>query len=115
MGVGGEDSGSLTAVAATAVLGTRVSALGHDALAGHCSRWPRCSRPVLLLLVVRRRRPRMPGSVFLRCVATQALAVLAATLAAAESAAWLARVALALFWFGSASTSSPCSASTCGR
>ncbi|CAM5582308.1 hypothetical protein SHIRM173S_07788 [Streptomyces hirsutus] len=92
--------GALTAVAATAVLGTRVSALGHDALAGAL---------LALATVLGPRRsswsygadaPACRGSVFLCCVATQALAVLAATLAAAESAAWLARVALVLFWFG---------------
>ncbi|WP_326754344.1 tellurite resistance/C4-dicarboxylate transporter family protein [Streptomyces hirsutus] len=95
-----ETPGALTAVAATAVLGTRVAALGHDALAGALLALATVLWPVLLVLVVRRRRPRMPGSVFLCCVATQGLAVLAATLAAAESAAWLARVALVLFWFG---------------
>lgn len=42
----------------------------------------------------------MPGGVFLCCVATQGLAVLGATLAAAESAAWLAHTALVLFWLG---------------
>ncbi len=42
----------------------------------------------------------MPGAVFLGCVATQGLAVLAATLAATETSAWLAHTALALFWLG---------------
>lgn len=95
-----ETPGSLTAVAATTVLGTRVSALGYDALAGALLALATVLWPALLVLVVRRWRPRMPGSVFLACVATQGLAVLGATLAAAESAAWLARVALVLFWFG---------------
>jgi tellurite resistance protein TehA-like permease len=42
----------------------------------------------------------MPGSVFLCCVATQGLAVLGATLAAAETTQWLAHAALVLFWLG---------------
>ncbi len=42
----------------------------------------------------------MPGSVFLCCVATQGLAVLGATPAAAESTAWLAHTALVLFFAG---------------
>ncbi|MGY3203575.1 hypothetical protein ACVW19_004090 [Streptomyces sp. TE5632] len=92
--------GSLTAVAATTVLGARMSALGHDPLAGALLALATVLWPVLLVLVVRRWRPRMPGSVFLACVAAQGLAVLGATLAAAESAAWLARVALVLFWSG---------------
>ncbi|MEF9905878.1 tellurite resistance/C4-dicarboxylate transporter family protein [Streptomyces sp. P9-A2] len=91
---------TLTAVAATTVLGAQVSALGHDALAGALLAPAAVLWPALLVLVVRRRQPRMPGSVFLCCVATQGLAVLAATLAAAESATWLARVALVLFWSG---------------
>ncbi|MGP3734057.1 tellurite resistance/C4-dicarboxylate transporter family protein [Streptomyces sp. GDS52] len=95
-----ESPSSLTAVAATAVLGTRMSALGHDALAGALLALATVLWPVLLVLVVRRWRPRMPGSVFLACVATQGLAVLSATLAGAESTAWLARVALVLFWSG---------------
>ncbi|MFE9920279.1 tellurite resistance/C4-dicarboxylate transporter family protein [Streptomyces sp. NPDC005774] len=95
-----ETPGALTAVAATTVLGTRVSALGHDALAGALLALATVLWPALLVLVVRRWHPRMPGSVFLCCVATQGLAVLAVTLAAAESAPWLARVALVLFWSG---------------
>jgi tellurite resistance protein TehA-like permease len=42
----------------------------------------------------------MSGGVFLVCVATQGLAVLGATLAAAVGAAWLAHAALVLFWLG---------------
>jgi hypothetical protein len=42
----------------------------------------------------------MPGSVFLCCVATQGLAVLGATLAAAGTTRWLAHAALVLFWLG---------------
>ncbi|MFG2354642.1 hypothetical protein [Streptomyces sp. NPDC048521] len=56
--------------------------------------------PALLVLVVRRWKRRMPGAVFLCCVATQGLAVLGATLGAAEGTAWLAHTALALFWLG---------------
>ncbi|MEV5878664.1 tellurite resistance/C4-dicarboxylate transporter family protein [Streptomyces sp. NPDC052101] len=92
--------GALTAVAATTVLGTRISALGRQPLAEALLALAALLWPVLLFLVVRRWRRRMPGAVFLCCVATQGLAVLAATLAAAERTAWLAHTALVLFWLG---------------
>ncbi|MFF7971708.1 tellurite resistance/C4-dicarboxylate transporter family protein [Streptomyces sp. NPDC007905] len=95
-----ESPGGLTAVAATAVLGTRFSALGRQTLAEALLALAVLLWPVLLFLVVRRWERRMPGAVFLCCVATQGLAVLAATLAAAEVAAWLAHAALVLFWLG---------------
>lgn len=91
---------SLTAVAATAVLGTRFSALGWQALAEALLALATVLWPVLLVGVVRHWWHRMPGSVFLCCVATQGLAVLGATLAAAETTAWLAHAALVLFWLG---------------
>ncbi|GHE10722.1 hypothetical protein GCM10010339_67800 [Streptomyces alanosinicus] len=91
--------GALTAVAATTVLGTRISALGRQPLAEALLALSALLWPVLLL-VVRHWRRRMPGAVFLCCVATQGLAVLAATLAAAERTAWLAHAALVLFWLG---------------
>ncbi|EST31485.1 tellurite resistance/C4-dicarboxylate transporter family protein [Streptomyces roseochromogenus] len=92
--------GALAAVAATTVLGTRISALGRQTLAEALLALAALLWPVLLPLVVRHWRRRMPGAVFLCCVAPQGLAVLAATLAAAESRAWLAHTALVLFWLG---------------
>ncbi|MET8075050.1 tellurite resistance/C4-dicarboxylate transporter family protein [Streptomyces sp. NPDC005303] len=92
--------GALTAVAATTVLGTRFSALGRQTLAEALLALSALLWPVLLVLVVGRWTRRMPGGVFLCCVATQGLAVLGATLAPAESAAWLAHAALVLFWLG---------------
>ncbi|MER5435623.1 tellurite resistance/C4-dicarboxylate transporter family protein [Streptomyces sp. NPDC002588] len=92
--------GALTAVAATAVLGTRVSELGRQPLAAVSLALAALLWPVLMGRVLRHWERRMPGAVFLCCVATQALAVLGATLAAAETAAWLAHTALVLFWLG---------------
>ncbi|MET7473125.1 tellurite resistance/C4-dicarboxylate transporter family protein [Streptomyces sp. NPDC005648] len=92
--------GSLTAVAATAVLGTRISALGWNTLAAALLTLAAALWPVLLVGVVRHWQRRMSGAVFLCCVATQGLVVLGAALAAAEAAAWLAHTALVLFWLG---------------
>jgi tellurite resistance protein TehA-like permease len=92
--------GSLAAVAATTVLGTRFSALGRQTLAQALLALAAVLWPVLLVDVVRHWRRRMPGAVFLCCVATQGLVVLGAVLAAARSTAWLAHTALVLFWLG---------------
>ncbi|MEV1077856.1 tellurite resistance/C4-dicarboxylate transporter family protein [Streptomyces sp. NPDC050211] len=92
--------GALTAVAATTVLGTRFSALDWQPLAEALLALAAVLWPVPLFAAVRHWRRRMPGTVFLGCVATQGLAVLGATLAAAEGAAWLARAAMVLFWLG---------------
>ncbi|MFF3936139.1 tellurite resistance/C4-dicarboxylate transporter family protein [Streptomyces phaeofaciens] len=92
--------GGLTAVAATTVLGTRVSALGWQTLAEALLALAAVLWPVLLLRVMGNWSRRMPGEVFLCCVATQGLAVLAATVAAAEATAWPAHAALVLFWLG---------------
>ncbi|GAA3815022.1 tellurite resistance/C4-dicarboxylate transporter family protein [Streptomyces coacervatus] len=92
--------GALTAVAATAVLGTRFSALGRQTLAEALLALAAVLWPGLLFAAVRRWRRHMPGAVFLCCVATQGLAVLGATLAGAEATAWLAHAALVLFWLG---------------
>ncbi|WP_030317143.1 tellurite resistance/C4-dicarboxylate transporter family protein [Streptomyces sp. NRRL B-3229] len=92
--------GALTAVAATTVLGTRFSALGRQSLAEALLALAALLWPVLIVFVVRHWTRRMPGGVFLSCVATEGLAVLGATLATAESAAWLAHTALVLFWLG---------------
>ncbi|MFE0451373.1 tellurite resistance/C4-dicarboxylate transporter family protein [Streptomyces sp. NPDC058914] len=91
---------ALTAVAATAVLGVRISALGPQPLAVALLALAAVLWPLLLTDVVRHWTRRMSGTVFLCCVATQALAVLGATLARAEGEAWLARAALVLFWLG---------------
>ncbi|MFF4657111.1 tellurite resistance/C4-dicarboxylate transporter family protein [Streptomyces sp. NPDC001381] len=98
----------LTAVAATTVLGTRVSALGWQTLAWALLALSAVLWPLLLAGVARQvlrrvaghRERRMPGDVFLCCVATQGLAVLAATLGRAEATTWPAYTALALFWLG---------------
>ncbi|WP_069762894.1 tellurite resistance/C4-dicarboxylate transporter family protein [Streptomyces sp. LUP47B] len=93
-------AGALTAVAATSVLGTRFSALGRQTVAEALLALSALLWPVLIVFAVGHGKRRMPGGVFLGCVATQGLAVLGATLAAAESAAWLAHTALVLFWLG---------------
>ncbi|OOQ49253.1 hypothetical protein AFM16_23630 [Streptomyces antibioticus] len=92
--------GGLTAVAATTVLGTRLSTLGWPVPAEALLAVAAVLWPVLLLRVMRHWTRRMPGAVFLCCVATEGLAVLAATLAAEELTEWLAHAALVLFWLG---------------
>ncbi|MFE9630014.1 tellurite resistance/C4-dicarboxylate transporter family protein [Streptomyces sp. NPDC006463] len=91
---------ALTAVAATTVLGTRISLLGWQTAAAALLALAAVIWPGLLLHVVRHWRRRMPGAVFLGCVATQGLAVLAATLAAAGRHDWPAWAALAAFCLG---------------
>jgi tellurite resistance protein TehA-like permease len=91
---------ALTAVAATTVLGTRLSALGWQEVAEALLALAAVLWPGLLFVDVRHWKRRMSGGVFLVCVAPQGLAVLGATLAAAVGAAWLAHAALVLFWLG---------------
>ncbi|MGW0373647.1 hypothetical protein ACWDZW_33160 [Streptomyces coeruleorubidus] len=91
---------ALTTVAATAVLGTGFSAAGSQSLAAALLVPAVLLWPVPLALPAQDGERRRPGTVFARCMATQGLAVLCATLAAAESAAWLAHAALVLFWLG---------------
>lgn len=91
---------ALTAVAATTVLGTRISQLGWQGLAVALLVLAAVLWPGLLIAVVRHWKRRMPGAAFLVCVATQGLAVLAATLAAALHQDWLARAALGAFCLG---------------
>ncbi|MCX5439128.1 tellurite resistance/C4-dicarboxylate transporter family protein [Streptomyces sp. NBC_00063] len=91
---------ALTAVAATTVLGTRISMFGWQTLAEALLALAALVWPVLLVNVVRHWKPRMPGGVFLGCVATQGLVVLAATLASAVGAHWLAYTGMVLFWGG---------------
>ncbi|WP_406172825.1 tellurite resistance/C4-dicarboxylate transporter family protein [Streptomyces sp. NBC_00996] len=90
----------LTAVAATTVLGTRLSALGWQQPAEALLALSAVLWPVLLLVVLRHWKRRMPGGVFLVCVATQGLSVLCAALAAAVGPEWLAHTGLVLFWLG---------------
>ncbi|GLV82977.1 membrane protein [Streptomyces lavendulae subsp. lavendulae] len=91
---------ALTAVAATTVLGTRLSQLGLQGLATALLVLATLIWPGLLYAVMRHWHHRMPGAAFLICVATQGLAVLAATLAAAYRIDWLDRAALACFCLG---------------
>ncbi|MEU7499220.1 hypothetical protein AB0B52_19490 [Streptomyces griseofuscus] len=91
---------ALTAAAATAVLASRLATLGRHPLAEALLALAAVLWAVLLPIVVRHWRSRMPGAVFLCCVATQGLVVSAAALAAAEHRAWLAHTALVLFWLG---------------
>ncbi|GAA5019045.1 tellurite resistance/C4-dicarboxylate transporter family protein [Kitasatospora paranensis] len=91
---------ALTAVAATCVLGTRLSLLGWHATAGVLLALSAVLWPVLLYAVMRHWKRPMPGAAFLVCVATQGLAVLAGTLALAGCGDWLGRAALVLFCLG---------------
>ncbi|WP_415953198.1 tellurite resistance/C4-dicarboxylate transporter family protein [Streptomyces sp. KLOTTS4A1] len=96
---------ALTGVAASCVLGTRFAQLGRQELAIALLVLAVLVWLVLLPRVVRdsvRRVPfrRMPGAVFLVCVATQGLAVLAAALAPMLDAAWLAGAGFVVFWLG---------------
>ncbi|MFD6553184.1 tellurite resistance/C4-dicarboxylate transporter family protein [Streptomyces sp. NPDC058398] len=90
----------LDAVAATTVLGTRFSTLGWQELAEALLALSAVLWPVLLVTVLWRLRRRMPGEVFLVCVATQGLSVLASTIAGTVGPDWLAHAALVLFWLG---------------
>lgn len=90
----------LTAVAATTVIGCRVSELGRQDASAALLVLAAVLWPGLTYHVVRHWRRRMPGVAFLVCVATQGLAVLAAVLAAALRLPWLDRAALAAFCLG---------------
>lgn len=92
---------ALTAVAATAVLGARLSELGRQGAAAVLLALAAALWPGLLSTVLRSwPRRRLSGAAFLVCVATQALAVLAAALSTACHQDWLGRAALALFGLG---------------
>ncbi|MFI1920457.1 MFS transporter [Nocardia sp. NPDC020380] len=91
---------ALTAVAATTVLGTRISMLGWHFVATALLVVAAVLWPVLLVLVILHWQRRMPGAAFLVCVSTQGLAVLAATLAAAGVGDWLIIAALVCFVLG---------------
>ncbi|MFF4578551.1 hypothetical protein [Streptomyces sp. NPDC001389] len=91
---------ALTAVAATTVLGTRISQLGRQDVAAALLVLAALIWPWLLLTGMRHWRRRMPGVVFLVCVATQGLAVLGAALSTVHHLVWLARAALVCFCLG---------------
>ncbi|WP_301125036.1 hypothetical protein [Streptomyces cacaoi] len=91
---------ALTGVAATAVLGTRLALAELRPAAIASLILATLLWPLLLVAVLRNRGRQMPGSVFLICVATQSLAVLAAALATSLQAGWLADAGLALFGVG---------------
>ncbi|MFJ3723102.1 hypothetical protein ACIPYQ_11085 [Streptomyces sp. NPDC090045] len=91
---------ALTAVAATTVIGTRLSMLGWQTMAAALLALSAAIWPGLLLNVVRHWGRRVPGAAFLGCVATQGLAVLATAVAAAGGHDWLAWAALAAFCLG---------------
>ncbi|MFE0133818.1 tellurite resistance/C4-dicarboxylate transporter family protein [Streptomyces sp. NPDC059037] len=95
-----DTSPALTAIAATGVLGTRLSLLGRQpvsvALLCVCVLlWP-----LLMSHVIRHWQSRLPGAAYLVCVATQSVVVLAATVATADRQAWLMWPALAFFAVG---------------
>ncbi|MEV7616976.1 tellurite resistance/C4-dicarboxylate transporter family protein [Streptomyces sp. NPDC089799] len=90
---------ALTSVAATCVLGVRFEVLGVTPVAVALLVLAAAVWPVLLTTVLRRLAWRMPGGVFLICVATQGLAVLSAVLAPG-SGDWLAWAALVLLVLG---------------
>jgi len=90
---------ALTAVAATCVLGTRLALAGWRTVAGVLLALAVVVWPALLVSVMRHWKRPAPGAAFLVCVATQAIAVLAATLAATNGD-WLAWCALVAFGAG---------------
>ncbi|MEU9417307.1 tellurite resistance/C4-dicarboxylate transporter family protein [Streptomyces sp. NPDC048272] len=91
---------ALTAVAATTVLGTRLAQSGRQDVAAALLTLAAALWPLLLYHVLRHGRRRMPGAVFLVCVATQGLAVLAATLCVTLHLDWLGRAGLGCFCLG---------------
>ncbi|MBN0044304.1 tellurite resistance/C4-dicarboxylate transporter family protein [Streptomyces actuosus] len=91
---------ALTSVAATTVLGTRIAALEWTSAAEALLALSSVLWAGLLPYAFRHLGRGMPGSVFLSCVAAQGLAVLGATLAASDTAGWLARAAMVVFWIG---------------
>ncbi|MFF5446282.1 hypothetical protein [Streptomyces sp. NPDC012888] len=91
---------ALTAIAATGVLGVRLSTAGRQDAAAFMLLVVALCWPWLMYTAVRHRVRRAPGAVFLLCVAVQCPAVLAADLGAATGRPWLERVALAAFCLG---------------
>ncbi|WP_308407774.1 tellurite resistance/C4-dicarboxylate transporter family protein [Streptomyces sp. RKAG337] len=95
-----ETPAALTSIAATTVLGTRLSLQGRQETAAALLIVATVLWPVLLPSVVRHWKPRLPGAGFLVCVATEGLAVLAGSLALAQRQAWLMWAALGCFVLG---------------
>ncbi|MER5889713.1 tellurite resistance/C4-dicarboxylate transporter family protein [Streptomyces sp. NPDC001941] len=91
---------SLTAIAATCVLGSRLSLQSWQFPAAVLLVTAAVLWPVLLVAVVKHWGRHMPGAVFLSCVATQALVVLGSLLAAATRTTWLTWPALVLWGTG---------------
>ena len=82
--------GSLTAVAGTSVLGTRLAMQGWPAAAAVLLACAAATWPPLMVAVLRWWRQSASGEVFLIGVSTEGIAVLCATLGGAFGAAWLA-------------------------
>lgn len=91
---------SLTGVAGTCVLGTRLSMLGWLPVSVALLALAAALWLVLLPLVLQHWKTPTVGVNFLLCVSTQALAVLSASVAIAEQLRWLAVVAGVLFLAG---------------
>ncbi|MCX5316013.1 tellurite resistance/C4-dicarboxylate transporter family protein [Streptomyces sp. NBC_00154] len=91
---------ALTAVAATTILGEWFALQGWSGVAVAALVVAVLIWPVLLAAVVRHWLRHLPGTVFLVCVATQALAVLGGTLVVSLPSGWLAWPALGCFVLG---------------
>jgi hypothetical protein len=90
----------LTAVAATAVLGTRLVVLGWLDTAAAMLALAVVWWPGLTVSVVRRLTRGMPGGVFLIAVPAEAIAMLAERLSVAHGSGWLGSAALGCFCLG---------------
>jgi tellurite resistance protein TehA-like permease len=97
---GATDPGSLTAVAATCVLGTRLVEQGWPVPAAVLLGLGALGLAPLLVAVLRHWRRPAPGAGFLTCVAPQGVAVLAAQLASRTATGWLLWPGLAAFAAG---------------
>nr|WP_256070049.1 tellurite resistance/C4-dicarboxylate transporter family protein [Streptomyces sp. DvalAA-14] len=91
---------ALTAVAASTLLGTRLSVLGWQSTAAALLALAVLVWPGLLVSVMLRLTHRMPGGVFLICVPAPGIAVLAGRLSVADGAGWLSSAALAFVCLG---------------
>ena len=91
---------ALTGVAGTGVLGTAFAARGFYPVAAVLLGLAGVSWPLLLTAVLRHWQTPVAGVSFLLTVATQGLAVLGATLAARNGAAWLLVTAVAALILG---------------